>query len=79
MHAVELVFGLGWGAFRLYWLVAAFSMKRGLHRLGSRIPWAELGYPHVAKGHPGIGDQRPQPSGPSPYMRDMRASAPQWR
>jgi protein-S-isoprenylcysteine O-methyltransferase Ste14 len=34
MNAVELVFAVGWGAFLLYWLVAAFSMKRG------RIPWA---------------------------------------
>jgi protein-S-isoprenylcysteine O-methyltransferase Ste14 len=29
MRAVELVFGVGWAAFWLYWLVAAFSMKRG--------------------------------------------------
>lgn len=29
MRAVEVVFGVGWGAFWLYWLVAAFSMKRG--------------------------------------------------
>jgi protein-S-isoprenylcysteine O-methyltransferase Ste14 len=34
MHTVELVFGLGWAAFWIYWLVAAFSMKRG------RIPWS---------------------------------------
>ena len=34
MRAVELVFAVGWGAFWLYWLVAAFSMKRG------RIPWS---------------------------------------
>jgi protein-S-isoprenylcysteine O-methyltransferase Ste14 len=34
MHAVELVFVVGWGAFWLYWLVAAFSMKRG------RVPWS---------------------------------------
>jgi protein-S-isoprenylcysteine O-methyltransferase Ste14 len=33
MRAVELVFAVGWGAFWLYWLAAAFSMKRG------RIPW----------------------------------------
>ena len=33
MRAVELVFALGWAAFWLYWLVAAFSMKRG------RVPW----------------------------------------
>jgi protein-S-isoprenylcysteine O-methyltransferase Ste14 len=29
MHAVELIFGFGWAAFWIYWLVAAFSMKRG--------------------------------------------------
>ena len=29
MHAVELVFAIGWAAFWIYWLVAAFSMKRG--------------------------------------------------
>jgi protein-S-isoprenylcysteine O-methyltransferase Ste14 len=29
MRAVELVFAAGWAAFWLYWLVAAFSMKRG--------------------------------------------------
>jgi protein-S-isoprenylcysteine O-methyltransferase Ste14 len=34
MRALELVFALGWGAFWLYWLVAAFSMKRG------RVPWS---------------------------------------
>ena len=34
MHAVELIFGVGWAAFWLYWLVAAFSMKRG------RTPWS---------------------------------------
>ena len=33
MRAVELVFAVGWGLFWLYWLVAAFSMKRG------RVPW----------------------------------------
>lgn len=33
MRAVELVFEVGWAAFWAYWLVAAFSMKRG------RIPW----------------------------------------
>ena len=35
MHAVELVFAIGWAAFWIYWLVAAFSMKRG-HVLWSR-------------------------------------------
>jgi|SRR5579884_1376783 len=29
MRAVELVFAVVWGAFWLYWLVAAFSKKRG--------------------------------------------------
>jgi len=29
MHAVELVFAIGWAVFWIYWLVAAFSMKRG--------------------------------------------------
>jgi|SRR5579862_4054034 len=33
MRAVELVFAVGWAVFWLYWLVAAFSAKRG------RIPW----------------------------------------
>jgi protein-S-isoprenylcysteine O-methyltransferase Ste14 len=38
MRAVELVFGIGWAAFWGYWIVAAFSMKRG------RVPWSrELG------------------------------------
>jgi protein-S-isoprenylcysteine O-methyltransferase Ste14 len=34
VHAVELVFAIGWVAFWVYWLVAAFSMKRG------RVPWS---------------------------------------
>ena len=34
MHAVELVFAIGWAAFWIYWLVAAFSMKRG------HVPWS---------------------------------------
>ena len=34
MHAVELVLVSGWAVFWLYWLVAAFSMKRG------RISWS---------------------------------------
>jgi len=35
---VELLLAIGWAAFWLYWLVAAFSMKRG------RVPWSrELG------------------------------------
>jgi protein-S-isoprenylcysteine O-methyltransferase Ste14 len=38
VRAVELVFAVVWAAFWLYWLVAAFSMKRG------RVPWSrELG------------------------------------
>jgi protein-S-isoprenylcysteine O-methyltransferase Ste14 len=35
MRGVELVFAVGWAAFWLYWLIAAFSMKRG-HVLWSR-------------------------------------------
>jgi protein-S-isoprenylcysteine O-methyltransferase Ste14 len=35
MKPVEFVFAVGWAAFWLYWLVAAFSMKRG-HRSWSR-------------------------------------------
>jgi protein-S-isoprenylcysteine O-methyltransferase Ste14 len=34
MRPVELVFAVGWAAFWLYWLVGAFSMKRG------RVPWS---------------------------------------
>ena len=34
MGAVELVFAAGWAAFWLYWLAAAFSMKRG------RVQWS---------------------------------------
>ncbi len=34
MTALELVFAVGWAAFWLYWLVAAFSTKRG------RVPWS---------------------------------------
>jgi protein-S-isoprenylcysteine O-methyltransferase Ste14 len=34
MRAIELVFAVVWAAFWLYWLVAAFSMKRG------RVPWS---------------------------------------
>jgi protein-S-isoprenylcysteine O-methyltransferase Ste14 len=34
MTAVELVFAVGWAAFWLYWLVAAFSVKRG------RVQWS---------------------------------------
>jgi hypothetical protein len=34
VRAPELVFAAGWAAFWLYWLVAAFSVKRG------RIPWS---------------------------------------
>lgn len=34
MHAVELVFAIVWAAFWIYWLVAAFFMKRG------HVPWS---------------------------------------
>jgi protein-S-isoprenylcysteine O-methyltransferase Ste14 len=34
VRAVEVVFAVGWAAFWLYWLVAAFRTKR------SRIPWS---------------------------------------
>ena len=34
MRAVELVFAVGWAAFWIYWLAAAFSTKRG------RVPWS---------------------------------------
>jgi protein-S-isoprenylcysteine O-methyltransferase Ste14 len=34
MRAGELVFAVGWAAFWLYWLVAAFFMKKG------RVPWS---------------------------------------
>jgi protein-S-isoprenylcysteine O-methyltransferase Ste14 len=34
VRAIELVFAVAWAAFWLYWLVAAFSMKRG------RVPWS---------------------------------------
>lgn len=38
VYDVEVVFAVAWGLFWLYWLVAAFSMKRG------RVPWSrELG------------------------------------
>jgi protein-S-isoprenylcysteine O-methyltransferase Ste14 len=38
VRVVELVFAVGWGAFWVYWLVAAFSMKRG------HVQWSrELG------------------------------------
>lgn len=33
MRVVELVFAFGWGAFLLYWLIAALSME------GGRVPW----------------------------------------
>jgi protein-S-isoprenylcysteine O-methyltransferase Ste14 len=34
VRAAELIFAVGWGAFWLYWLVAAFSVKRG------RVSWS---------------------------------------
>ena len=37
MRPVELVFAVGWAAFWIYWLVAAFSMKRG------RVDWSREG------------------------------------
>jgi protein-S-isoprenylcysteine O-methyltransferase Ste14 len=36
MRAVELVLAVGWAAFWLYWLAAAFSMKKG------RVPWSRV-------------------------------------
>jgi protein-S-isoprenylcysteine O-methyltransferase Ste14 len=38
VKAIEFFFAIGWAAFWIYWLAAAFSMKRG------RVPWSrELG------------------------------------
>lgn len=34
MRVVEIVFAVGWAAFWIYWLTAAFSMKRG------HVPWS---------------------------------------
>lgn len=34
MHAIELVFAIGWVTFWVYWLVAAFTMKR------ERVQWS---------------------------------------
>ena len=34
MRAIEVVLAVGWAAFWLYWLAAAFSVKRG------RVPWS---------------------------------------
>jgi protein-S-isoprenylcysteine O-methyltransferase Ste14 len=34
MRVVEFIFIVGWTAFWLYWILAAFSMKRG------RVPWS---------------------------------------
>lgn len=34
MRVLEVVFAVGWAAFWLYWLVAAFGMRRG------RVPWS---------------------------------------
>ncbi len=34
MKAVELFFAIAWAAFWIYWLAAAFSMKKG------RVPWS---------------------------------------
>jgi protein-S-isoprenylcysteine O-methyltransferase Ste14 len=37
MRAVEVVLGIGWGVFWLYWFVAARSMKRGHGRWSNEI------------------------------------------
>ena len=38
VKAIEFFFAIGWAAFWIYWLAAAFSMTRG------RVPWSsELG------------------------------------
>ena len=37
MKPVEIVFAVGWAAFWIYWLVAAFSTKRG------RVDWSREG------------------------------------
>jgi len=38
MKAIEILFAVGWAAFWIYWLAAAFTMKKG------RVPWSrELG------------------------------------
>ena len=37
VHAVELIFAIGWAAFWIYWLVAAFSMKRGRSGVVQRV------------------------------------------
>jgi protein-S-isoprenylcysteine O-methyltransferase Ste14 len=34
MRAVEIIIAAAWAAFWIYWLIAAFSMKRG------RVPWS---------------------------------------
>jgi protein-S-isoprenylcysteine O-methyltransferase Ste14 len=37
VHAVELIFAIGWAVFWVYWLVAAFSMKKGRMSLGREL------------------------------------------
>jgi protein-S-isoprenylcysteine O-methyltransferase Ste14 len=37
VRAVELVFAVGWAAFWVYWLVAAFSVKRGRTRWSGQL------------------------------------------
>lgn len=38
MHAVKLIFAVGWAAFWVYWIASAFTMKRG------RVSWSrEIG------------------------------------
>jgi protein-S-isoprenylcysteine O-methyltransferase Ste14 len=34
VRTVEIIFAAGWAAFWIYWLIAAFSMKRG------HVPWS---------------------------------------
>jgi protein-S-isoprenylcysteine O-methyltransferase Ste14 len=38
VHAIAAVFALGWGAFWIYWLVAAFSVKKGRILWGRELP-----------------------------------------
>jgi protein-S-isoprenylcysteine O-methyltransferase Ste14 len=37
VHAIAFVFAIGWGAFWIYWLVAAFSVKRGRTSWGREL------------------------------------------
>ena len=38
MRVVDVVFIIGWAAFWIYWLVIAFTMKTGQHRLVAGVP-----------------------------------------